>query len=138
MKSILFIIGFSLTAVIAYAQSPVGRWKKISHVSSYEGQTFDSHVALLKQRPCAAKIVWVVNADGSYRLDAAASGCDESYSKIQTKMYSKTMWKLTGNRITISTQKDFSVGQTYTLTVTGNKMVWVGTEGQGTITYQRI
>jgi hypothetical protein len=138
MKQTILIL---LVCIISYpsnAQSPVGKWKKLSHVSAYDGQTFDSHKALLQQRPCAANVIWEINADNSYRLNAATSGCDESYKKVQQKLYSKTMWKVTGNKISISTLKDFSVGQTYIFTVTGNKMTWTGTDGQGVITYQKL
>jgi hypothetical protein len=138
MKQLLIIAFSCLAFNCVNAQSPVGKWRKISHVSTYEGQTFDSHKALLQQRPCAAKIVWEINADATYRLKAGESGCDESYKKIQEKLYSKTNWKVTGNKITISTLKDFSIGQTYTFTINGNKMVWTGTEGQGVITYQKL
>ncbi len=128
----LFTIGFCT------AQSPVGKWKTVSNISSFGGQTFDSHKALLQQRPCATKIFWEINADGTYRKNTASSGCEEKYKKIQEKLYSKTNWKVQGNKITISTLKDFSVGQTYTFSISGNKMTWTGTEGQGTITYQRL
>jgi Lipocalin-like domain len=138
MKQTILILLVCISTGICYGQSPVGKWKKLSHVSSYDGQTFDSQKALLQQRPCAANVIWEVNADNSYRLNAAASGCDESYKKVQQKLYSKTMWKVSGNKITISTQKDFSVGQTYIFTITGNKMIWTGTDGQGVITYQKL
>lgn len=129
---------FFLTAAACYAQGPAGKWKKLSHISEYGGQKFDSHKALLAQRPCAAKMVYEMNADGSYRLKAAASGCDAGYIKIQEKLYSKTNWKVTGNKIMISSANNFSVGQTYTFTVKGNIMTWVGAEGQGIITWQKL
>jgi hypothetical protein len=138
MKIFLILVAAFITSTFCYAQTPVGKWKKISHVSTYDGQTFDSHKALLTQRPCAAKIIWEVNADKTFRLNAAASGCDEKYKNIQQKLYSKTNWRVTGNKITISTEKDFIVGQTYTISYSGNKMIWVGTDGQGTITYQKL
>lgn len=138
MKNSLIILISFLILTNAQAQTPVGKWKTISHVASFGGQSFDSHKALLQQRPCADKAFWEINADGTYRKNMAASGCDEGYKRIQTKLYSQTMWKVVGNKITISTLKDFSVGQTYTFTVKGNKMVWVGTDGQGTITYQKL
>ncbi len=141
-KKIMKQFILSLLAIIiiqaAQAQSPVGKWKTISHISSFGGESFDSHKALLQQRPCAAKIFWEINADGSYRQNTAGSGCDERYRKIQEKLYSKTNWKVVGNKITISTQKDFSVGQTYTYTISGNKMIWKGTDGQGVITFQKL
>lgn len=120
------------------AQSPVGKWKKISHISSYEGQTFDSHKALLTQRPCAAKFVYEINADATFRLNASNSGCDEKFINIQEKLYSETKWKVEGNKITISTLSNFAVGQTYIISFSGNKMIWKGTDGQGTITYQKL
>ncbi len=138
MKKIIFLLTAIIASQVAIAQNPVGKWKKLSHVSAYDGQTFDSHKALLTQRPCAAKIVWEINADKTFRLNASASGCDEKYRNIQEKLYSKTNWKVHGNKITISSQKDFAVGQTYTITISGNKMTWVGTEGQGTIIYQKL
>jgi hypothetical protein len=30
-----------------------------------------------------------------------------------------------------------SVGQKYKFTISSGKMIWIGTEGQGTITYQK-
>ncbi len=131
-----FILVLTLNGI--YAQSPVGKWKIISHVSSYDGQTFDSHKALLTQRPCAAKIVYEINADATYRLNASNSGCDEKYKKIQEKLYSETKWIVQGNKISISTLNDFSVGQAYLVSFSGNKMIWKGTDGQGTITFQKL
>ena len=137
MKKIGFFLTIIVTWNICIAQSPVGKWKKLSHISTYEGQKFDSQQALLKQRPCADKIIWEINADASFHLDATSSSCDERYKKIQQKMYSKTKWKLAGNKFTVSAT-NFVVGQTYLISFAGNKMTWVGTEGQGTIVYQKL
>lgn len=137
---IKFFILISLTFFSTFikAQSPAGKWKKISHVSEFQGEKFDSHEALLLQRPCAAKIVYVLHSDGAFRLDASQSGCDEKYKKIQEKLYSESVWTVNGKFITIGNKKTPLVGQKYTFTVTGNKMVWKGTDGQGIITYQKI
>ena len=137
MKNILLIIALFVGSNI-FAQSPIGKWKKLSHVSTYAGQTFDSHKALLTQRPGAAKIIYEINADATYRLNASNSGCDEKYKKIQEKLYSETKWKVQGNKITTSTLNDFSVGQTYIISFSGNKMIWKGTDGQGTIVYEKL
>jgi hypothetical protein len=64
--------------------------------------------------------------------------CDNKYRQIQEKLYSKTMWRVVHGKITVSTLKDFSVGQTYTISISGNTMAWTGTEGQGIIIYQRL
>ncbi|WP_158219601.1 lipocalin family protein [Ideonella sp. A 288] len=125
-----------LLAQAAPGDEVVGRWKMVSHTSTYAGNTFDSHAALLQQRPCAAAIVYELRADKSYRLDASASTCDEKYKAIQEKLYSNTKWKVEGNKITTSAT-NFAVGQTYTLSVAGNRMTWVGTEGQGTMVFQK-
>ena len=137
MKNLICIVITFCGINYCNAQGPVGKWKMISHVSTYEGQTFDSHAALLTQRPCAAKIEYEINADATYRLNASESGCDEKYVNIQQRLYSKTKWKVEGKQIMISAT-NFTVGQTYTLSFSGNKMIWVGTDGQGTITYQRL
>lgn len=130
----LFIaVCFSATS---NAQSPVGKWKKISHMSTYDGQTFDSHKAVLQSRPCVAKVVWEINADGTFRQNLENSGCDESYKKIQTKMYAKSVWKLSGNKLFIGGKE--GVGQNYTISFSGNKLIMTGTEGQGVITYQKL
>ena len=136
MKQFLLVISFLLLIIHCHAQSPVGKWKKISHVSTYEGQTFDSHKALLQSRPCAAKVVWEINADGTFRQNLDASGCDDNYKKVQAKMYSKSVWKLTGNKLFIGGKE--GVGQNYTISISGNKLIMTGTEGQGVITYQRL
>ncbi len=137
MKKILCLLALSVvTASSAFSQSPVGKWKKTAHISVYEGRKMDTHVALLQQRPCAADIVYEVNADATFRLNAKESGCDEKYKNIQEKLYSKTKWKLEGNKIMISAT-NFAVGQSYIITISGSKMTWVGTEGQGTIIYQK-
>lgn len=135
MKTFFLLVSIFFVTTVN-AQSPVGKWKKVSHVSSYEGKTFDSHKALLTQRPCAAKIVWEINADGTFRQNLDASGCDDSYKKIQTKMYSKSLWKLSGNKLFIGGKE--GVGQNYTISFSGNKLIMTGTEGQGVITYQRL
>lgn len=114
----------------------IGSWKLVSYTVSVDGTSFDSHAALLQQRPCAAKIRYNVNADGTYRLDASASDCDERYKNIQEKLYAKTKWKLEGSTLTTSST-NFAAGQSYTVTVSGHRMTWVGTEGQGTLVFQR-
>ncbi|MET0465954.1 MAG: lipocalin family protein [Chitinophagaceae bacterium] len=137
MRSVsLSILAICLTGLL-HAQGPVGKWKKISHISEYEGKKFDSHTALLQSRPCAANVIWEINANGSFRLDASKSGCDEKYRNIQEKLWAKTKWKLVGNKFTVSAT-DFVVGQSYIITISGNKLIMAGTEGQGTITYQKL
>lgn len=138
MKKLMLTLIVLFTIIATHAQSPVGKWRKVSHTVVFAGEKMDTHAALLSQRPCAAKIVYAINADATYRLDASASGCDEKYRNIQEKLWSKTLWKMEGNRITTSTQKDFSVGQTYTVSFSGNKMTWTGTDGQGVIVYQKL
>jgi hypothetical protein len=133
----LTIIFLNIFCQFTFAQNPVGIWKMISHVSEYQGTNFDSHKELLSHRPCAAKIVYELTAEGTYRLNASQSGCYESYKKIQERLYSKTKWKVTGNTIMISAT-NFAVGQSYILKIVGNKMIWEGTDGQGTITYQKL
>ena len=69
-------------------------------------------------------------------MNASASSCDERYKKVQQGLYAKAMWKLDGTQITTSST-NFAVGQTYTVTVKGNRMTWIGTDGQGTLVYQK-
>ena len=97
---------------------------------------FDSQAALLKQRPCADKIRYNVNADGTYRLDASASDCEDRYKSTQQKLYAQTKWRVVGDTFTVSAT-DFAVGQSYKVSVSGNRMTWVGTEDQGTVVFQR-
>lgn len=137
MKLLLMLLSFIMVAKPGSAQSPVGNWKKISHLSEFEGKKMDSHEALLSIRPCASDIIYRIDAEGNYRLDASKSNCDEKYKSIQEKLWSKTKWRIQGSKITLSAT-NFSVGQTYTITYSGNKMIWTGTEGQGVITYQRL
>lgn len=137
MKCFILTVALILSQY-CFSQSPTGKWKKISHLSEYGGQKFDSHKALLTQRPCAAKIVFEMNTDGSFRLNASASGCDESYRKIQEKLYAESVWTVKGNRITIGNKKTPAIGQTYTFVIKGNTMIWTGTDGQGVITYTKL
>jgi hypothetical protein len=130
------VLGPAAATAAGLSTEVVGSWKMVSHTSTFSGTTFDSHAALLQQRPCAAKIRYKVNADGTYRLDASASDCDEKYKSIQERLYAKTNWKVEGNKITTSAT-NFAVGQTYTVSVSGNRMTWVGTEGQGTLVFER-
>jgi hypothetical protein len=118
------------------ATEVVGSWRLVSHTVTVDGKTLDSHAALLQQRPCAAKIRYNVQADGHYRLDASASDCDEKYKAIQQKLYAKTKWKVEGNKFTTSAT-NFAVGQTYAYTVSGGRMTWVGTDGQGTLVFEK-
>lgn len=137
MKVTIITLILLCTLITVKAQSPIGKWKMVSHISEYAGEKMDSHAALLTQRPCAAKIIYEVNEDGTYRLNAATSGCDEKYVNIQQKLYSKTKWKLEGNKIMISAT-NFAVGQSYVVAFSSNQMIWTGTEGQGVITYQKL
>lgn len=137
MKPFYCLLLLLSTFVSAKAQSPVGKWKVISHTSVYEGQKMDTHEALLKTRPCAANIFYEINDDKTYRLNAASSGCDEKYKKIQEKLYSKTKWKVEAGTIHISAA-GFAVSQSYKISFSGNKMIWIGTDGQGTIVYQKL
>jgi hypothetical protein len=136
MKTLILLLAIFTIAGSVWAQSPVGNWWVISHTSSYGGQPFDSHKALLSQRPCAAKIVYRLTADGNYRLDASTSGCDESYVNIQQKLYSKTKWKLEGNKI-LTSATNFVVSQMYTISFKGDKMSWTSEQGD-VITFQKL
>ncbi len=138
MKKSLILLTLLIISFYSFAQSLVGKWKVVSEMNEYQGEKFDSHLALLTVRPCAAKIKYVIHNDGTYRLDASQCGCDEKYKNIQEKLYSESVWTISGNTITIGHKKAPTVGQKYKYSITGNKMVWVGTEGQGTITYQKI
>lgn len=135
MKTISLAASFMFFAFTSMAQSPVGNWKMVSHLATYDGKTFDSHVALLTQRPCAAKIVYRITADGNYRLDASSSGCDEKYVNIQQRLYSKNVWKLDGDKIFIGGKE--GIGNNYSVTFSGNKMIWKSEYGD-VITYQKL
>lgn len=137
MKHTLSAITLIIISSAVFSQSPVGKWKIISHTMVFEGKKMDIQAALLQQRPCAAKIVWEINADKSFRLNASQSGCDENYKKMQEKLYAKTKWKLEENTFTTSAT-NFAVGQSYTIIFSGNTMIMTGTEGQGIITYQKL
>ena len=137
MKTTLFVFVLAIISPTAFSQSPVGKWKVVFHTIVFDGKTMDMQAALLQQRPCAAKVIWEINADKTFRLNASQSGCDESYKNIQQKMYARTKWKLEGNRFTTSAT-NFAVGQSYTVVFLGNKMIMTGIDGQGTITYQKL
>lgn len=132
----LLCLALSAPAFAALEEDIIGSWKLISHISTFQGETFDSHQALLSQRPCAANITYEIGKDKTYRLNAAASNCDDKYKKMQEKLYAKTQWKLEGNTITTSAT-NFAVGQSYTVRIEANRMIWTGKDGQGTLTYQR-
>lgn len=121
---------------VSIAQSPVGKWKIISHTVEFEGRKMEMHGALLKTRPCADKIVWEINADNTFRQNLEQTTCDNDYKKIQTRMYSKTKWKIEGK--TFSTSVDGFTGHYYTISFSGNKMTMIGTDGEGVIVYQRL
>ena len=137
MQKIILLIFSVMMFHLAYSQGPVGKWKILSHTIVFDGQKMDMQAALLKQRPCASGIVYEINADKTYRLNASGSGCDEKYKNIQQKLWAKTKWKLEGNVFTTSAT-NFVVGQSYTAVFSGNKMTLTGTDGQGIIVYQRL
>lgn len=137
-KRIILVFALIISLITTYAQSPIGKWKLVSHVTTYNGTTFDSHKALLQTRPCASKIFYEINSNGTYRLNASQSGCDAGYIKIQEKLHSEEVWNLKGNLITIGHKKAPEVGHTYTISFKGNTMIWVGKDGEGTLTFQRV
>jgi hypothetical protein len=136
MKKLIFALLVAAVSEAAQAQDPVGNWRVISHIGSYGGETFDSHKALLTQRPCAAKIVYRITADGNYRLDASASGCDASYTDIQQRLYAKTKWKLEGEYL-LTSATNFAVSQRYQVRFSGDEMSWKHDSGD-VIVYQRL
>jgi hypothetical protein len=136
MRILIFGLMLLASSLTLQAQSPVGVWKMISHMVEYGGEKMDSHASLLAQRPCAAKIVYEIKADGNFRLNASASTCDEKYRNIQEKLYAQTKWKLE-NGIFSTSSTNFAVGQSYKISFSGDKMTWIGTEGQGVIVYQK-
>jgi hypothetical protein len=133
-----FIGIFLILSILSFSQSPVGKWKMISHVSEFQGEKMDSHAALLKMRPCAANMVYEINPDQTYRLNAKESGCDEKYITMQEKLYSKTNWKQEGDVFTTSSDKSFAVGQSYKMKIEGNKLILTGIAGQGTQIFQKL
>lgn len=135
MNNLSFLLLILSCSNSTYGQSPVGNWKMVSHMATYDGKTFDAHAALLSQRPCASKIVYRITTDGNYRLDASDSGCDEQYTAIQERLYSKTLWKLDGTKLFIGGKE--GIGNTYTVTFSGNKMIWKSEYGD-VITYQKL
>jgi hypothetical protein len=137
MAGCVLAAGLSGVGPVLAQPAVVGNWAKVSHVSDYGGTKIDSQAALLQSRPCAAKVVWRVNADSTFRLDASQSGCDEKYVDIQQKLYAKTRWKLEGDLFTVSAT-NFAVGQSYRVALSGDRMTWTGTEGQGVIVYRRL
>ncbi|MFY7652299.1 MAG: lipocalin family protein [Chitinophagaceae bacterium] len=138
MKKIVFLIAILVFGNTVMAQPIIGKWQKISEANVFQGEKFDSHKALLSTKPCAAAFFYEINADGTFRLNTSKSSCDEGYKKIQQKLYSKTNWQLKGNKLTISSIKNFVVGQTYEVIIKGNTMTWIGTDGQGTLTYTKL
>lgn len=133
MKKILLLALAWLAAATIYAQSPVGKWKKISSTVMYNGQKMDMHEALLKSRPCAANTVYEFTANGKSTL--TVNGCDESYKKIQERMWAKTIWKIEGDKITTSVT-DFALGNTYTISFSANTMTWANKDG--TTVYKKL
>lgn len=124
---------FSFFSINIFAQSPVGKWKVESYWSNEH--KFDSHKALLSSRPCAAEIFYEISENGNYRLNASQCSCDESYKKIQEKLWSKTKWRINEKMIQLSAT-DFAVTKDYTISFSGNKMIWKNQ--WDTITYIRV
>lgn len=132
LKSFVWL-SILLKTTLVFAQNPVGKWKVESYYSNE--YKFDSHKALLTSRPCAADIFYEITEDGKYRLNASKSACDEKYKKIQEKIWSETQWRLKDKMIQLSST-DFAVTKDYTITFSGNKMIWKNE--WDTITYIRI
>lgn len=119
------------------AQTPIGQWKKISHSIDYDGHKMDSYKSVLQVYPVAAQLVHEFSTDGEYKLLCMGNNCTDKYILTQQKLYANMKWRITGNTIMMSST-GFSVGQSYKIQIAGNKMTWEGTEGQGTIVYQKI
>lgn len=136
MQQLLFCIVSTLSFISVHAQNPVGKWKVTSSTIVFEGKKMDTHAALLTIRPCASDIVWEINSDGTFRQNLSGTAYDENYKKIQTKLYSKTLWKLNGNKLFIGGKE--GVGHTFILSFSANTMTMTGTDGEGVIVYQKL
>ncbi|WP_416438640.1 hypothetical protein [Phnomibacter sp. MR] len=121
----------------AFTQNPVGKWKKLSHTIEYAGEKIDSYKTVLQLYPVAARLAHAFDEAGNFRLECSGTDCKEKYVVMQQKLYAQTKWRLTGNVLMLSSS-GFRVGQSYSIRLSGNKMIWEGTEGQGTIVYEKI
>lgn len=83
MKNLTFLFLIASGAISAHGQPPVGNWKMLSHMATYDGKTFDSHAALLSQPPCVSKIVYRITSDDNkegtlgckFYADGIMDGC---------------------------------------------------------------
>lgn len=133
MKHLLLCLTALCLVSFVQAASPVGKWKRIANTVTHEGKKLDMHAALLQQRPCAADIVYEFAESG--KVVFSAPTCDEPYRKVQEKLWSKTKWKLDGDKI-LTSSTNFAVANTYKVAFSGNKMTW--SDENGEIVYQKL
>lgn len=133
MKSILIITITLFIALNCNAQSPIGKWKCIATYSSFDNKKTNMEAALHQSLPCTKNTIEDFQANG--KIVKTYSGCDAKYVETQNKLFKDQKWKVEGNKITIYSI-DISLGNTYTISFSGNKMTW--TNADETITYQKL
>lgn len=121
-----------------HAQNPVGQWKLIEHKMMFNGEKLDAYERLKQQIPCAVDIVYEVKSDGSFRLNASKTTCDERYKAFQERLYAESTWTINHDTITLTNVKPAGVLQTYHIQYKGNTMIWTSTDKQGFKTFERI
>lgn len=90
-----------LGSVSCSAQSPVGSWKRISMiVVDSNGTKTDEHQSLSKEMPCSVNITYDFLSDGKIRTNA--SGCPEFMQKAAKKTDMTSRWKVSGDKIIVS------------------------------------
>ena len=124
MQKLLFSFILLIATNASHAQSPVGKWKRISSITeNANGTKTDMQKSLHEAMPCTANTAYSFLAGG--KMTSTADGCPASFKKTMEQYNDKSKWAAAGNKITVSIADNTLPPAAYIISYKGNYMTWV-------------
>ncbi|MBO0937146.1 lipocalin family protein [Fibrella sp. HMF5335] len=125
MKTLLLAV-FLLVMLPTMAQSVVGTWKRVGAiVTNKDGSMMDMLAMTEKMMPCTGNITYSFLASGIQRTTVPAD-CQKRLGDMAKQFMGDARYKLKGNQLTIIPDPTTKLPVvTYTVTMSGNTMMWV-------------
>ena len=124
MQKTIFFFILLIATNASHAQSPVGKWKRISSITENAGGIkTDMQKSLHEAMPCTVNTAYHFLADG--KMASTADGCPASFRKTMEQYNDKSKWATAGNKIIVTIADNTLPPATYMVSYKGNSMTWV-------------
>ncbi|MBO0931056.1 lipocalin-like domain-containing protein [Fibrella aquatilis] len=125
MKTLLLSLCLFIT-LSGMAQSVVGTWKRVGAiVTNKDGSMMDMLAMTEKMMPCTNNITYTFLASGIQQTSIPAD-CQKRLGVMANQFMGDARYKLKGNQLIITPSASTKLpAVTYTVTLSGNTMMWV-------------